>query len=154
MRGFWAGTLGRDPLPIQRRFSLGGPDPMNGYAFRAFACNEAVVDPSLPGLCDHVLLFQAEYRGGIGLDWFEDEFWMQPHPEPDFWDWDDWFWFHGPTFILFSNAGTGWVEGEDVGTLKFDIGAGIEFGAAGIYVAKALQEGEPVRWTLRIERRF
>jgi hypothetical protein len=156
LRGFWAGTLGRDPLPIQRRYSLGGPDPMNGYSFRAFACNEAVIDSSLPGLCDHVLLFQAEYRGDVGFDWFEDDFWLQPepHPESDFWDWDGWFWFDGPTVVLFSNAGAGWLEGEDVGALKFDIGAGIEFGAAGIYVAKALQEGEPVRWTLRIERRF
>ncbi len=156
LRGFWAGTLGGDPLPIQRRYSLGGPDPMNGYSFRAFACNEAVIDSSLPGLCDHVLLFQAEYRGDVGFDWFEDEFWMQPepHPEPDFWDWDGWFWFDGPTVVLFSNAGAGWLEGEGVGALKFDIGAGIEFGSAGIYVAKAIQQGEPVRWTLRIERRF
>jgi hypothetical protein len=161
LRGFWAGTLGNDPLPLQRRYSLGGPDPMNGYSFRQFACNTGVIDASNPGLCDHVLLFQAEYRGHIGFDWFEDEFWSRRHPEPDpedfwDWDWDDWFWFDGPTVVLFSNAGTGWLDGDDIPSLGFDLGAGIELGSVGFYAAKAIgRDGnEPVRWTLRIERRF
>lgn len=161
LRGFWAGTVGNDPLPIQRRYSLGGPDPMNGFAFREYACNAGVLDPANPALCDNVLLFQAEYRGHIGFDWFEGDSWSRRHSEPaleDFWDWDweDWFWFDGPTLVLFSNAGTGWLEGESVPSLGFDVGAGIEMGSVGFYAAKALVDNgdAPVRWTLRIERRF
>ena len=58
--------------------------------------------------------------------------------------------------MLFSNAGTGWLDGEDIPSLGFDIGAGIELGSVGFYGAKALGDDgdDPVRWTLRIERRF
>ncbi|MDH3198351.1 MAG: polymer-forming cytoskeletal protein [Candidatus Krumholzibacteria bacterium] len=168
LRGFWAGSVGDDPLPVQRRFSLGGPDPMNGYGFRAFACNASVPDPALPGLCDHVLLFQAEYRGSFGLDWIGFDHAAGPGARgrsapqgarsdwwDDGWDWDDWFWLEGPTLVLFSNAGTGWLASDDgPGTLRWDVGAGLEFGSVGVYVAKAIREGEPVRVTFRIERRF
>jgi len=164
IRGFWAGAVGGDPLPIQRRYSLGGPDPMNGYGFRAFSCNADTTDVALTGLCDHVLLFQAEYRGGLGIHWSD---WESDHRaradrrdrdsgwwDAD-WDWDDWFWFDGPTFVLFTNAGTGWLRGSDgPDKLHWDVGAGIAFGNVGVYVAKAIQEGEPLRVTLRIERRF
>lgn len=157
LRALWAGTVGDDPLPIQRRYSLGGPDPMNGYAFGAFACNEAVADSLYrPALCDRVLLFQAEYRGHIGFAWLDDRAVHSRALETpgDGGDWDDWFWFSGPTLVLFSNAGTGWLDGDDVGSLNFDVGAGIEMGSFGFYVAKALKKDEPVRVTLRIERRF
>jgi hypothetical protein len=172
VRGFWAGAVRGDPLPVQRRFSLGGPDPMNGYAFRAFACNAGVGDPAQPGLCDHVLLFQAEYRGGFGfgLDWWDGDFGSRSHPadrdrrdRPDRrgewegwdWDWDDWAWFDGPSLVLFTNAGTGWLRSEDgPGKLHWDVGAGIAFGSVGLYVARAIEEDEPFRVTLRIERRF
>jgi hypothetical protein len=164
LRGFWAGAVRGDPLPIQRRFSLGGPDPMNGYAFRAFACNQGVADLSRPGLCDHVLLFQAEYRGGFGIDWFDGDFgFADRRDRPDRpeewegwdWDWDDWAWFEGPTFVLFTNAGTGWLRSQDgPDKLHWDVGAGLAFGSVGLYVARAIQEDEPFRVTLRIERRF
>jgi hypothetical protein len=156
LRAFWAGSVGSDPLPIQRRFSLGGPDPLNGYGFRTFACNPGVGDPAQPGLCDHVLLLQAEYRGGLGLDWFSNgrDRRTAVTPEPDWWDWHEWFWFEGPTLVLFGNAGTGWLDGEDLGSLHYDLGAGVEWGGFGFYVAKALESGEPVRATLRLERRF
>jgi cytoskeletal protein CcmA (bactofilin family) len=164
LRGFWAGAVGGDPLPIQRRFSLGGPDPMNGYGFRAFACNEALTDPAMPGLCDHVLLFQAEYRGGFGLHWLGgDSYDRRDRPDrrpgewwPEHgWDWDDWDWFDGPTLVLFTNAGTGWLKTSDgPDKLHWDVGAGLAFGSVGVYVARAIQEDEPIRVTLRIERRF
>jgi hypothetical protein len=165
LRGYWAGAVGNGgPLPIQRRYSLGGPDPLNGYGFRAFGCNGAVSDPAMPGLCDEVLFFQAEYRGGFGIDWFDWVPWDHQARErrmrddewsPDGWDWGDWFWFESPTLVLFSNAGTGWLRSDDgPGPLHWDVGAGIEFGNAGVYVAKAIQQGEPLQVTLRIERRF
>jgi len=164
LRGFWAGAVGGDPLPIQRRYSLGGPDPMNGYGFRAFSCNADTTDVALTGLCDHVLLFQAEYRGGFGIHWSDWEYDRRDRSDrrdrdsgwwDADWDWDDWFWFDGPTFVLFTNAGTGWLQGSDgPDKLHWDVGAGLAFGNVGIYVAKAIQEGEPLRVTLRIERRF
>jgi cytoskeletal protein CcmA (bactofilin family) len=162
LRGFWAGAVSGDPLPVQRRYSLGGPDPMNGYAFRAFACNEPLADPAMPGLCDHVLLFQAEYRGGFGFRWLDgdyDDRRDRPDRRGDWsdwdWDWDDWAWFDGPTLVLFTNAGTGWLKTSDgPDQLHWDVGAGLAFGSVGIYVARAIQESEPFRVTLRIERRF
>jgi len=163
LRAFYSGTLGSDPLPIQRRHSIGGPDPMNGYAFGAFSCNGAVADSLYqPGLCDRVMLFQVEYRGHLGFEWSSDHRTVPSssarHASPDGWgdwdDWDDWFRFSGPTLVLFSNAGAGWLQSEDMGSLNWDIGAGIEMGTVGFYVAKAFREGEPVRVTLRIKRRF
>lgn len=155
LRALWEGTVGRDPLPIQRRYSLGGPDPMNGYAFRAFTCNDAMGNFGEVGLCDRILLFQAEYRGRLGFDWSRSDYRMLGDDDGwGFWDWEDGFWFDGPTIVLFGNAGTGWLDGQSPGPLNFDVGAGIEIGSVQFYVAKAIKEGEPVRVTLRIERRF
>src|SRR5438874_5318725 len=39
------GWVGGDPLPLQRRLSLGGPDPMPGHPFRTSSCNNAFTDP-------------------------------------------------------------------------------------------------------------
>jgi hypothetical protein len=162
LRGFFAGVVGDGPLPVQRRYSLGGPDPLNGYGFRAFGCNAGVADPALPGLCDRALLFQAQYRGGFGFDWLDHDH----HDGRDRrrgdggdwdWDWDgDWFDFDGPALVFFSNAGTGWIASRTDGipSLNWDVGAGIEMGSVGFYAAKAIRSGEPVRLTLRIERRF
>lgn len=157
LRGMWSGTLGGDPLPIQRRLSLGGPDPMNGYGFGAFACNEALGEASNVALCDHVLLFQVEYRGSLSMDWIDEAFdrsVRRTEPEPGFWGWHDGFWLDEPVIVLMSNAGTGWLKGEEVGSLSFDLGVGVEFGSVGLYLAKALKDDEPLRVTLRIERRF
>ncbi len=143
---------------------------MNGYAFREFACNE-LADPALTGLCDNVLLFQGEFRGKLSFDWFsgdDDDFgqryssYHRSHSLRDSDDGDDldhfsWFndgWFEGPTLVLLSNAGTGWLDGDPVGALNIDIGAGLEMGGFGFYVSKAIKEVEPVRVTLRIARRF
>jgi hypothetical protein len=155
LRAFWAGSMGEDPLPVQRRFALGGPDPMNGFPFRAFSCSDASLDVSLPALCDHVLLFQAEYRGGLGIDWVGSAWDHRSYPDGDDFPqvWDG-IWFDGPVLVLFSNAGTAWLEGQDRGDLNVDAGVGIEFGSVGLYVAKALTEDYDLRWTLRIERRF
>ncbi|MGD2136043.1 MAG: polymer-forming cytoskeletal protein, partial [Gemmatimonadales bacterium] len=133
LRGFWAGSIGEHPLPVQRRFSLGGPDPMNGFPFRAFSCSDEWLDPALPGLCDHVLLFQAEYRGGLGIDWVGSAWDHRPFGDDDDFPqvWDG-VWFDGPVLVLFSNAGTAWLEGQDRGDLNVDAGVGIEFGSIGL----------------------
>src|SRR5439155_850317 len=67
------GWLGGDPLPLQRRLSTGGADPLAGYGFRRSACNRDITDAAfastLVAACDRVILVQAEYRGHISLHW-------------------------------------------------------------------------------------
>jgi hypothetical protein len=162
LRGVLAGTTGgHDPLPVQRRLSLGHVMP--GYGFRAFACNEGILEPAEPALCDNVLLIQAEYRADLSFrrrswrgrrdsgsrrgSWKSGEFW-------DWDDWDDWFWFDGPSLVLFSNAGTGWLYDNDIGEVEFDIGAGLEFGSVAVYAAKPITSEGAIRITFRLHRRF
>ncbi len=163
LRAVGAGVIGDNgPLPVQRRLSLGGPDPMPGFEFRQFACNGTVPDPAQPALCDRIVLFQAEYRGNLSFNTRsrESRSRRRQHRDRehrfDQRDWDDWYWFDGPTIVLFGNAGAGWQRDIDdgPGKLQGDVGAGIEFGSLGVYGAKALTEGEPLRFSLRIHRRF
>jgi len=156
LRAVGGTVLGDAPLPIQRRFSLGGPDPMPGHAFRRFACNDFVADLTLPALCDHMVLFQAEYRGGLDINPF-DGIW-----DRDAWrrrgdrDWGEWqdFWWDGPQFVLFADAGNAWLKGTEPGRLNWDVGLGLELGSVGLYAARAIERNQPIRWTLRIHRRF
>ncbi len=163
LRGVLAGTAGKnDPLPVQRRLSLGHVMP--GYGFRSFACNETSLDPSEPALCDNVLLFQAEYRADISFSGRSrhdrrrygsrkggrrsgDDLW-------GFDDWGDWFWFDGPSLVVFSDAGTGWLHDNDIGKVEFDIGAGLEFGSMAVYAAKSITADGGIRITFRMHRRF
>ena len=162
LRGVYAGTIGdHDPLPMQRRLSLGHVMP--GYGFRAIGCNEVLLDPIGPALCDNVLLFQAEYRADLSFgrwsgrdrsrhssrrgDWRSGDFWGWD-------DWDDWVWFDGPSLVVFSDAGAGWLHDNDMGDMQFDVGAGLEFGSMAVYAAKAIQSDEGVRFTFRLHRRF
>jgi hypothetical protein len=160
LRAVGGTSIGPNPLPIQRRFSLGGPDPMPGYRFREVACNGTLLDPALPALCDRLVLFQAEFHGGIDFDPFD---WDWDHraipdarresspPEALF---DDWWW-DGPQFVLFADAGAAWLSRDGwPGRLLWDVGAGLEFGSAAVYVARAIREDEPVRILLRLHRRF
>lgn len=148
-------VLGDAPLPVQRRFSLGGPDPMPGYAFRRFGCNDSAADPSLPALCDHVMLFQAEYRGGLDLNPFHGIGDHQTARDGRDWDWSDWEdWWEGPQLVLFTDAGAAWLTGTQPGPLKWDVGAGLEMGSVGLYAARAIERDQPVRFFLRIHRRF
>ncbi|MFQ6044880.1 MAG: hypothetical protein ACE5PT_00795 [Gemmatimonadales bacterium] len=159
LRAVGAGTFGEgDPLPVQRRLSLGGPDPMPGFGFRRFACNEAVLDPSVPALCDRIFLFQAEYRGGLSLGVFETPFTSRrgSHSRGDWddgYDWDD-LWWDGPQLVLFTDGGAGWVREDRPDELHWDVGAGLEFGSVGIYGAKAITEDESLRVILRLHHRF
>ncbi len=157
LRGLWAGTPGGEPLPVQRRLSVGGREPMPGYEFRRFACNTSALDPSNPALCDRILVFQAEYRGSLsftasGGSRSQERYHRRSRHDQG--DWDDWFWFDGPYLVLFANAGTGWLSQNSMGSLNGDIGAGFEIGSVGIYAAKAFTNSEPLRIALRIQRRF
>ena len=160
------GWVGGEPLPLQRRLSLGYPDPLPGYGFRQFSCggNQWV---GAPALCDRALVAQAEFRTHLGFDfgpkWASD--WGDngdEHYEP--------FHVSGPDLVLFADAGRAWMvsrggsTGPDVvpadrlpslSTFRTDLGVGLDFGPIGFYLAKPLdQANRAVTFTVRMGRRF
>lgn len=176
-RALIGGWISGDPLPIERRLSVDGPGAMPGYGFRTQRAGEDLgtcnVGPSYPGqpaLCDRIALLQAEYRGDLHFDF---------HP-----DWEDQSYdspsrggraarrarhFHRDgSWVVFADAGRGWLVGEPNGTLTYasgripsfetfrtDIGGGLDFGGVGFYLAKAMSDsGEPLRAFVRLRHRF
>jgi hypothetical protein len=160
------GWLSGDRLPTERRFSLGGPGTLPGYDFRyaprvnpdILTCGGARWDGT-PALCDRVMLFQAEFRGDFHLGWVRDD----TH--------DEW-WRPGlnrrAAWVLFADAGRGWNVGAPgdvaayaknalppVSTFLTDIGAGLDFGSLGVYLAKATRTPhEPMNVIVRVQHRF
>ena len=160
------GWLGGDPLPLQRRLSLGGPDPLTGYGFRRSACNRDIADPAFAGsrvaACDRVLALQAEYRGHLKLNW-------SYAPGPDGGDDEQQggslLRLEGPDLVVFGDAGQAWLVGNGPGRLPSDrlptlgswladLGLGVDWGGFGLYVAKAVTTGERLRFTVRLDHRF
>ncbi len=155
-----AGYLGGDPLPIQRRVSLGGSDPLPGYGFRALTCApQGFSDASLPALCDRMLAAQVELRSRIdlGIGYRYRDRWRR--------DLDQFIGFDQADLVVFLDAGKAWLSGDGPGRVpndripslaewKADIGAGLDAGGVGIYLARALTDGQPLRISLRINRRF
>ena len=176
-RALIGGWISGDPLPIERRLSVDGPGAMPGYGFRTQRAGEDLgtcnVGPSYPGqpaLCDRIALLQAEYRGDLHFDF---------HP-----DWEDQSYdgsarngrtarrarhFHRDgSWVVFADAGRGWLVGAPNGTLSYasgripsfntfrsDIGGGLDFGGVGFYLAKAMaSSGEPLRAFVRLRHRF
>lgn len=144
------GWLHGDPLPAERRLSVGGPGALAGYDFRSAAgaggadvlqCGATgafgLARPEgTPAECERVLLGQAEYRTDVRLSLFGGE-----EGEPRF--------RRGLrtefTWVLFADAGRGWLVGPrtgiGTGTLAYrraaipafstfltDVGAGVDFG--------------------------
>lgn len=157
------GWVAGDPLPLQRRVSLGYPDPLPGYAFRQFGCGGEALDGS-PGLCDRVLVAQVEFRTHLGLEIGPD--WAST-------DWSDTdteryepFHVSGPDLVVFADAGRAWLSGDGPGqipadrlpeltTFRTDVGVGLDLGPVGFYLAKPLGRGaEDVTFSVRMGRRF
>ena len=160
------GWLGGDALPTQRKFSVGGPGTLPGYAFRevignddALQCSRGIVQSGSPGQCDRVALAQIELRSrflaGVLRDDGPDDWWR---PGLN----------HHADWVLFADAGRGWLVGPSDGSVTFgkgslpafgsfksDIGLGLDFGGLGLYVTKAITDAtEPVRFFARLQRRF
>lgn len=157
------GWIGGDPLPLQHRWSTGGPDPLAGYGFRHSACNGDIIDPAFAGTlvaaCDRVILAQAEYRGHISLHWSYGA--SVPEDEAA----KSLFTLQGPDLVVLADAGQAWLVGGGPGRLPADrlptlgswladLGLGVDWGGLGFYVAKAVTAGEPLRFTLRLDHRF
>jgi hypothetical protein len=161
------GWMGGDPLPLQQRLSLGGPEPMPGEPFRKAACNGNITDPAFANskvaACDRVLAFQAEYRGHVKLNWSysptsgtRDEPPSEEHSP---------FWLEGLDLVVFANTGQAWLVGNNPGQVPaghipelaswlVDVGLGADWSGFGVYIAKAVTTGEKLRFTVRLEHRF
>ena len=159
------GYLGGDPLPNQRKFSLGGPGANDGYDFRrsandtdVFSCGGIATREGRPALCDRMALLQIELRQDFQFPWVRTD------------RGDDW-WRLGintrGAWVLFTDAGRGWRvdSGDpeirhdsglpDLSTFRTSIGGGVDFGSLGLYLAKATSTpDEPMNFIVRFGRRF
>lgn len=159
-----AGWTGGDPLPLQKRLSIGGPEPFPGYDFRQVACSNQASGGAFAGTkvaaCDRVIVLQAEYRGHVAL---------RTHYNPETGEGEGLGYvtrfLGGPDFVVFGDAGQGWLVGAGPGRVpsgqlpnldswQADLGFGVDWGGFGVYLAKAVNAGQPVRLTARLEHRF
>jgi len=160
------GWVNGDPLPLQRRLSVGGPGTIPGYDFRqspgtvdVLQCNPVFTPSGQPALCDRVALLQAEYRGDLRLDW---------NPFSDSGRGFGFGTYTDAVWLVFADAGRGWLVGPRQGevqygrgqlpsldTFRTDVGVGIELYPIGLYVAKSVSDArEPANFVVRVKRRF
>jgi hypothetical protein len=153
------GWIAGDRLPIQRRVSLGGPDLLPGYSFRAIPCTpRGFSDPANPALCDRSITAQVEVRTRLGLN-FGYRLRDREGGAGTF------IGIEEADLVLFSDAGDAWLAGDGPGQVpvnripsleewKLDVGVGLDAGEIGAYLAKGLADGGPVRFLVRLQRRF
>jgi hypothetical protein len=159
------GWLSGDPLPLERRLSVDGPGTLPGFEFRSAragtdvsTCASGLLPPGYPAQCDRIALAQMEYRSSLHINLFD-------------WSGDDWGspqFSHGGSWVVFADAGRGWLVGSgasgmtyDSGSLppissfRTDAGVGLDFDDFGVFVAKALSTpGQPGRIFVRLRHRF
>jgi hypothetical protein len=167
MRVVAGGWLGGDDLPLQRRLSLGGAGSLPGFDFRKDAggqdvgtCQAGGASPSLPTLCERIVLAQIEYRGALrfgrlgfreGSQWWADRG------------------LKSPQWVAFADAGRGWIVGDRAGDIQYpastvlpplstfrtDVGLGLDARVIGFFVAKAVSHrDEPANFFVRVRHRF
>jgi hypothetical protein len=173
MRLVYGARLGDDELPLQKRFSVGGPGSLPGFDFRrlhddvdAGMCSTGPLSPGAPALCERMAVFQMEYRGDIHVDVFNSE----QHDEGN---WRDLGRHASSQWVLFADAGRGWMlsgsSSPDVpglsyssgtlfprlGTFRTDVGVGLDLGAVGVFVAKSVSHTDvPANFFVRLRHRF
>lgn len=164
------GWLHGDPLPMERRLSVGGVATLPGYDYRdatlpgadAFQCNRGAPAPmGLPAQCERIALAQIEYRSALHAH-FLDVINSRPIR------------IRGvgitirPIAVAFVDAGRGWLVGDrsdgirygnaaipPFGSFRTDIGVGLDLGILGVYAAKAVSAPEePANVFVRVSRRF
>lgn len=162
------GWLGGDPLPLERRFSLGGAGTLPGYDFRqltegtdVLTCSDGVAIAGRPAQCERVALAQVEYRGALHLSLFGGA---------DAGGGGGWSWsfYHPLQWVVFADAGRGWLLHEradgtvrhagaipSLDTFRSDIGIGIDAGVLGVFLAKSLTDaGNAANFSVRLRHRF
>jgi len=159
------GWLSGDPLPLERRLSVDGYGALPGFEFRSpragadvATCTTGLAPVGYPAQCDRVALAQAEYRSDLHVhlfDWDDDD-WVRPHLNAD------------GAWVLFLDAGRGWMVGNSAAPMTYgsgsipsfssfrtDIGFGLDFNSVGVYLAKPLSAaGQPARVFIRLQHRF
>jgi hypothetical protein len=179
------GWVHGDALPMQRRLSLSGPAAMPGFAFRnsassgALECGTGLVSPAgSPAQCDRIALAQVEYRGALHIDvfdWLGDEAYVPrgtSRRTPPGQRYRGWSSRTRGSFVLFADAGRGWLVGNErlgdarfvpdgrlpsFSTFRSDAGIGLELGVVGLYLAKAINTENadtPPVFFARVNRRF
>ena len=167
LRLLLGGYLHGDPLPAQRRLSVGGAGSMPGLDFRrtigetdASQCAMgpvADVPAGTPAQCDRLALAQVEYRRDIRLGLGGDLVIGRVRR-----------WVRDAQWVVFADAGRGWLVGERQGELRYprgelpalgtfrtDVGAGIDVGPLGLYLAKSLSRpSQDLNFLIRLQRRF
>jgi hypothetical protein len=154
------GWIAGDRLPVQRRVSLGGPDILPGFDFRAYTCApRGFDDPANPALCDRMIATQVEVRTRLGLNLgyrLPDREGSRP---------GRFIGIEEADLVLFSDAGKAWLAGGGPGQVPvnrlpvlgewaLDMGVGLDAGEIGAYLAKSVSSGEPVKFVVRLQRRF
>ncbi|MEO6778053.1 MAG: sigma 54-interacting transcriptional regulator [Gemmatimonadaceae bacterium] len=153
-----AGWVSGDELPLERKLSVTGPGVLPGYEFRetmgggadVMQCAAAGVRAlDNPVLCDRVVLGQLELRTQLASQPF-DVFNIPALRLRSV------GFTANPVGVVFIDAGRGWRTTTRWPTAyKTDVGAGLDLGLIGAYVAKAVTDtGEPLRFFVRIRRRF
>jgi hypothetical protein len=170
------GWLSGDDLPLQRRFSLGSVGSLPGYDFRQvrpgtdFLTCAGTRDDGTPGglrspagvpaQCERFVLWQMEYRGDIGTPLFG--LLDQERRRRRF------GWGRSAEWVVFADAGRGWVVGPRTGdlqygagtfpglhTLRADVGVGLRLDDLGLYIAKSVTDPRtPINFFARLQPRF
>jgi two-component system nitrogen regulation response regulator NtrX len=152
------GWVGGDALPLERKLSVTGPGILPGYGFResvsdkpdVMQCTEAgVLASANPVMCDRVVAGQIELRTELASHPFD----VFNIPALRF---RSAGFTARPVGVVFVDVGRGWRTTVPWPTAyRSDIGAGVDLGLIGAYVAKAISDtGEPLRFLVRINRRF
>jgi len=155
-----AGWIGGDPLPLQRRVSLGGPDQLPGYEFRSQNCAPpSFAEPGNPALCDRMLAAQLEIRTRtrIGLPIAFTNPYLSGAQRV--------LGIRDPDVVVFGGVGKAWVTGDGPGRVpnnripvfsewEKDFGLGLDFGRLAFYIAQPVARGRPLTFTARLQQRF
>ena len=163
------GWLHGDPLPLERRLSVGGVGTIPGFDFRRTGTGTDVGQcaadgstlPGRPAMCERVALVQLEYRNELHSDLVDmlNRNGIRLRGAP---------FTVRPSAVAFVDAGRVWLVGSRAGKLRYpsgslppfdtyrtDVGLGLDLGIAGLYVAKAVStRKEPANFFVRIHNRF
>jgi len=154
------GWLAGGRLPVQRRVSLGGPDLLPGFDFRAYTCApRGFIDPAMPALCDRSIVGQVELRTRLGLNL------GYRMPDREGHETGRFIGIEEADLVFFSDLGKAWLAGSGPGQVPVaripalkewaaDLGVGLDAGEIGAYLAKSVSTSESVKLVVRLQRRF